>query len=55
MDKKYIVWTNHGYEGWSPEYYETLEEAINHDSYGSEKIITKKVNFTIQEQPDEKI
>jgi hypothetical protein len=46
---KYIVWVRNGCDGWSPTEYITLEEAIHHESYGSEKIITKEVRYEIKE------
>lgn len=50
MEKRYIVWVNHGYEGWSPNPYDTLKECVEHDSYGSEKVITTgKIDFEIKE------
>jgi hypothetical protein len=48
--KKYIVWVNYGCEGWSPSFYDTLEEAIKHESYGMDKIITTEVKFEIVEK-----
>lgn len=47
--QKYYVWVNHGYEGWSPHGYNTVEEAIAHEGYGSEKVITKIVDYEIKE------
>ena len=47
---KYIVWVNYGCEGWSPSFYDTLEEAIKHESYGMDKIITTEVKFEIVEK-----
>jgi len=51
--KKYIVWTNSGCEGWYPSEYDTLEEAVNHESYGMKKIITTEVKYTVKEQEGE--
>jgi len=46
----YIVWVNYGCEGWSPTGYSTLEEAIKHESYGAEKVITKECKYTLKEE-----
>lgn len=32
---KYTIWTDGGCEGWSPTEYETIEECLKHDRYGS--------------------
>ena len=39
-DSKYIAWTYSDY-GWHPNGFDSLKEAIAHESYGSEKIITR--------------
>lgn len=49
-DKKYIVWVDYGYEGWAPTYYDTLQECVDHNSYGSRKIITKLLFLDITEK-----
>jgi hypothetical protein len=51
----YTVWTDHGYDGWSPTDYETLDEAIAHESYGSEKHISKPVKFTVVDQETDNV
>lgn len=38
---KYIVWSYQIHEGWSPTPYETLEQAVSHQSYGIEIVITR--------------
>lgn len=48
--KSYICWVNYGCEGYQPHDYETVEEAVKHESYGSEKIITKLVKYDIKER-----
>lgn len=40
---KYTCWVDYGCEGWVPNEYDTLKEAIEHNSYGSPKRITKDV------------
>jgi hypothetical protein len=50
--KKYIVWTHNGCEGWNPSDYDTLEEAVKHESYGLDKIITTEVKFNIVEKKE---
>lgn len=39
----YIVWENHGYEGWRPKSYDDLAEALTTPRYCSEWEITKKI------------
>ncbi len=46
---QYIVWVNYGSEGWTPTGYTTLKEALEHDSYSYEKIITKKVEYAVKD------
>jgi hypothetical protein len=40
-EAKYIVWVDYGYEGWKPTGYLTLKEAILHERYSSDAVITK--------------
>jgi hypothetical protein len=46
---KYIVWVDYYSDGWNPTPYETLAEALKHESYGSGKITTKPVIFRVEE------
>ena len=46
---KYIVWENYETEGWEPNYYDTLKEAIEHKSNGCETKITKEVEYEIKD------
>jgi hypothetical protein len=49
--KKYIVWVHNGCEGWSLSGdYDTLKEAVEHESYGADKIITTEVKYQIVEE-----
>lgn len=50
--KKYTVWVEYGCEGWHPYSYETLTEAIQHDSYGNKKRITIDVDWEIKDITD---
>ena len=44
----YIVWKDYGYDGWKPESYDTLEEAVERKSYGYETgVVTRLVNYKI--------
>ena len=55
MDKKegpYIVWQNHGYEGWEPSRFETLKAALESQKYATEWIITKDVQYEVTEMPE---
>ena len=49
---KYIVWVNYGCEGWSPSFYDTLEEAIKSASYERDRIITTEVKFDVVERKE---
>ena len=44
----YIVWENNG-EGWSPNSYETLKEAVLAHKYTSQWVITRPIDFKIGE------
>ena len=50
----FIVWTNYGSEGWSPTYYQKIDDAVKHESYGMEKIFTKeiKLNYSVKNKLD---
>ena len=48
--KKYLVWTDYGCDGWNFTEYDTLEEAIKHETYGQDKIITTEVKYDIVEK-----
>lgn len=48
--KKYIAWVDYGCEGWHMTEFDTLEECIKQESYGQNKIITKRVEFDITER-----
>lgn len=48
--EKYIVWTNYGLEGWKYDEYSSLEEAVNHEAYRMETMITKKVEYEVKEK-----
>ena len=45
----YIVWQDYGVEGWKPDSYETLEEAIKAQKYRAHWVITKLVKYKIEE------
>jgi hypothetical protein len=47
----YVVWEDHGYEGWMPKSYETLKEAVSGERYTNEWIVTKVVPFEVNEVP----
>lgn len=55
-EAKYIAWVYYSHEGWSPNPYKTLKEAIEHESYGSRKVITLGlVKYEIKEVEEVKI
>jgi hypothetical protein len=43
----YIVWQNYGCEGWQPDSYLTLDEAIRAHRYQSKWVVTKAVEFVV--------
>ncbi len=45
----YTVWENFGYDGWHFTDYATLQEALNHQSYSTNRVIQKPVNFSVTE------
>jgi hypothetical protein len=47
----YILWINYGSEGWKPDYFNTLREALLAPKFGSEFVITKQINWIAQEIP----
>ena len=52
-DKKYIVWVNYGYDGWSPTGFETIEEMEKYiiagrDTYGNERVFTYRINVGVK-------
>lgn len=49
-NKKYIKWINYGAEGWQPVGFDTLKEAIEHNSYGSEWVIDKAILIRVYEE-----
>lgn len=56
--KNYIIWTNHGHEGWSPDYADTFEEAMEvRDNcmsmhYTTNVVVTKLVRTETKELED---
>ena len=45
----YIVWMDYGYEGWKPDSYATLKEAVDAPKYGNAWVMTKRVEYTVTE------
>ncbi len=46
----YIRWINYGHDGWQPQSFPTLRDAVIGDRYGSEFVITKVADFDIVER-----
>ena len=46
---KYVVAIDYGYDGWSLNYFDTLEEAIKSEKDGNKFEIFKTVNYKIIE------
>ena len=46
-----IRWLNYGvYEGWRPCSYDTVKEALEDDNYGNRFLITRLVQYEVQEK-----
>jgi len=57
MDKEkltgpYILWKDYGVEGWKPESFKSLMEALKSDKYVSNWIITKTFSYEVKEIPE---
>jgi len=48
-----ILWIDHGYDGWDPRSFDTVTDALLADKYGSKHIITRRVEFEINETTKE--
>lgn len=48
--KLHIAWVSTGYSHWIRYNYETLEAALAHNSYGSEMVVTKLVQYDVVEK-----
>ena len=52
LEMKYILWLNHGLEGWSPNEFKTLDELLaalkRGETYGNEFKITKELQLEIK-------
>ena len=50
-----IRWLDYGaYEGWKPDSYDTIKEALEDNNYGNKFIITRIVQYEIQEKYESK-
>jgi hypothetical protein len=47
-----IRWRDYVYDGWRPESYDTIKEALEDDNYGNKFVITRIVQYDIQENKD---
>lgn len=50
LKKDYQLWVNYGYDGWSLTEYDTIEEALKAETYGSDWVITKRVDYEVKEK-----
>jgi hypothetical protein len=50
LTKKYQLWVYHGYEGYELCEFDTLEECLTHERYGSDFTITQKVDWEVKEK-----
>lgn len=48
--KKYLLWIDHGSEGWTFEEFNTIEECLTFERYGGDFIITKTVDWEVKEK-----
>jgi hypothetical protein len=48
----YVTWIDNGGEGWAPRSFDTLREAVIAETYGSNVVVTKVVQFEIKEIED---
>lgn len=46
--KRYQVWVDYGYDGWSYEEYDTLEQCVQRTNYGSDYYITERVSAKVK-------
>lgn len=47
-EKRLIVWTDYGYEGWKPEGFDTEEEAIRHllSESSGRRVLTQRMELS---------
>jgi len=45
-----IRWTDYGCEGWKPNSYDTIKEALEADRYSSPILITRLVQYEVNEK-----
>jgi hypothetical protein len=45
-----ILWVDYGYEGWRPQSFDTIKEALEAEKYMSKYIITRIVQYDVQEK-----
>lgn len=51
IDGPVIRWLDYGaYEGWKPDSYDTVKEALEDTNYGNKFVITRLVQYDIQEK-----
>jgi hypothetical protein len=46
----YVTWIDNGCEGWAPRSFDTLREAVIAETYGSDVVVTKVVQFETEER-----
>ena len=44
-----ILWLDYGYEGWKPTSFATVKDALLADRYGSKFVITRVIEFEVEE------
>lgn len=47
-----IIWSDYGCEGWKPRSFENVKEALEATRYGEPFIITRVVQYDVQESTD---
>lgn len=46
----YILWLDYGCEGWKPESFPTLKQALSANRYSSNFVVTKLLDFDVVEK-----
>ena len=50
LKKKYQLWVNLGYDGWNLTECDSIQEALEVETYGSDWVITSRVDYEVKEK-----